>query len=53
MVSKKPFINQEIISINGNGERKLCLVSAHIKEFLSIIEIEKKVSHMIEMEDIN
>ena len=31
MVSKKPFMSQEICYINGNGERKLCTVSAHIK----------------------
>ena len=31
MVSKKPFISQYICYINGNGERKLCTVSAYIK----------------------
>ena len=30
MVSKKPFLSQEICYINGNGERKLCTVSAYI-----------------------
>ena len=31
MVSKKRFMSQEICCINGNGERKLCTVSAYIK----------------------
>ena len=42
MVSKKQFTKQEISSINGNGERKLSNVSNYIKEFSSIIKIEKK-----------
>ena len=41
-VSKKPFMSQEIRYINGNGERKLCTVSAYIKEFLNIVEIDNK-----------
>ena len=48
MVSKKPFMNQEISYMNGNGEMKLSTLYAYTKEFLSIIEIEKKkVSHML------
>ena len=31
MVSEKTFISQEICHINGNGERKMCTVSAYIK----------------------
>ena len=42
MVFKKTFMSQEICYINGNGERKLCTMSAYIKEFLSIVEIENK-----------
>ena len=34
IVSKKPFMIHEICCINGNGERKLCTMSACIKEFL-------------------
>ena len=45
MVSRKTFTNQEICSINGNGEIKLCTVSAYIKEFLIIVEIENKKCH--------
>ena len=30
MASKKPFMIQEICYINGNGERKLCTLSAYI-----------------------
>ena len=43
MVSQKPFINQEIFHINLNGERSICTVSAYVKEFLSIVEIENKI----------
>ena len=39
---KKTFISQDIFYINENGERKLCTVSAYIKELLSILEIENK-----------
>ena len=42
MVLKKPFMSQEMIYINENGERNLCTVSAYIKEFLRILEIENK-----------
>ena len=42
MVSKKPFMRQDICYINGNGERKLYTVFAQIKSFLSIVEIENK-----------
>ena len=42
MVPKKPFMNQKISYINGNCKIKLCNVSAYIKEFLRIIEIENK-----------
>ena len=42
MVSKKQFISQEICYITGNFERKLYTVSANIKEFFSILEIENK-----------
>ena len=31
MVSKKPFISQEMCHINGNGKRNICTVSAYIK----------------------
>ena len=31
MVSNKPFTRQDICYINGNGERKLCTLSAYIK----------------------
>ena len=31
MVSKTLFISQDICNNNGNGERKLCTVSAYIK----------------------
>ena len=31
MVSNQPFMSQDICYINGNGERKLCTVSAYIK----------------------
>ena len=31
MVSQKPFISQDICYIIGNGERKLCTVSAYMK----------------------
>ena len=40
MVSKKTFMSQETCYNNGNGERKLCTVSAYIKRFLSIVETE-------------
>ena len=46
MVSKEPVINQEISYINGNGEMKLSTVSDYMKEFLSIIEIERKNYHI-------
>ena len=46
MVSKKPFMNQEILYNNRNYERKLCTVSAYIKSFLSIIEIDNKICHI-------
>ena len=39
MVSKEPFINQEIIYINGKDELELYTVSDYIKYFLSIREI--------------
>ena len=42
MVSKKPFINQEIVHTNGNSENKLSTMSDYIKEFLRKIEVEKK-----------
>ena len=42
MVSKKPFMSQVICCIIGDGERKLFTVSAYIKEFLRIVEIENK-----------
>ena len=42
MVSKKPFLRQDIFYITGNGEGKLCTVSAYIKYFLSVEEIENK-----------
>ena len=31
MVSKNPFMSQEICYVDGNGKRKLCTVSAYIK----------------------
>ena len=31
IVSKKPFMSRDIYYINGNGERKLCTVSAYFK----------------------
>ena len=40
IVSKTPFMSQEICYIIGNVERKICTVSAYIKEFLSIVEID-------------
>ena len=46
MMSKKPFMNQEIRYINGNGGSKLCTMSDYIKEFLSKIETEKKKYHI-------
>ena len=46
MVSKKPFMNQEISYMNGNGEIKLSNVSDYIKSFLSIIKIEIKMCHI-------
>ena len=45
MVSKKLFMSQMICYINGNGERKLFIVSSYIKEFLSIVEIVNKKCH--------
>ena len=30
MVSNKPSMSQEVCYINGNGENKLCTVSAYI-----------------------
>ena len=42
MVTKKPFVSQEICYINGNGKIKLCAVSAYIKYLLIIVEIENK-----------
>ena len=36
MVNKEPFINQEIIYINGKDELELYTVSDYIKYFLSI-----------------
>ena len=39
MVSQKPFSNQEICHISSNGEKSICTVSTHIKEYLSIVEI--------------
>ena len=50
MVFKEPFTNQYIVYINSKGEMILWTVSDYIKEFLSIIEIEKEnVSHMQKM----
>ena len=43
MVSPKPFISLEICHINLNGERNICTVSAYIKQFLSIVEIDNKI----------
>ena len=43
MVSQKPFISQEICNINFNDERSICTVSAYIKYFLNIVEIENKI----------
>ena len=40
MMSKEPFINQEISYINFDGERKLSTVSNFINAFLSINDIE-------------
>ena len=37
MLSKKPFINQDISYINGKGEMKFSTVSDYIKEFCIII----------------
>ena len=42
MVSNKLFMSQEKCYINENGEIKICTVSAYIKEFLRIVEIENK-----------
>ena len=42
IVSKKPFMNQEISYIMWNFEEKLFTVSTYIKAIFSIIEIENK-----------
>ena len=46
MVPKKHFMSQDICYINGNGESKLCTVSAYIKELLSKVEIENINCHI-------
>ena len=46
MMSKKPFINQEISYINIGGRMKLSTMSNYIKDFSSIIEIEKEKCHI-------
>ena len=38
--------SQEMCYINGNGEIKLFTVSANIKEFLGIVEIDNKKCHI-------
>ena len=42
MMSKKPFIDQEISYINIDGEMKLSTMSNYMKYVLGIIEIENK-----------
>ena len=42
IVSKKPFMNQEISYIMWNFEEKLFTVSTYIKAIFTIIEIENK-----------
>ena len=42
-MSQKTFISQETYHINLNGERHICTVSAYIKEFLSIVDIENEI----------
>ena len=44
MVSKKPFMSQQICYINWNGKKRLCTVFAHIDELLRIVEIDDKNS---------
>ena len=41
IVTKKIFTNQDISYTNGNSESKLCTLSNYIKEFFSILEIER------------
>ena len=47
MVSKKPFMIQEIYYMNGNCERKIFTVSQYIKEFFSRVEIEDNKMSLI------
>ena len=46
MMSKEPFINEDISYINLDGERKLSTVYNLMKEFLSKNEIENRKCHI-------
>ena len=42
MISFELFSYQDICHIDLNGEKRICTVSTHIKEYLIIVEIENK-----------
>ena len=42
MVSKEPFINQEISYINKKGDMNCSIVSNYITKHINIIEIDNK-----------
>ena len=46
MLPKETFINQEISYNNGNGEMKISTVSAYIKYFIIIIQVEREMCQM-------